>query len=59
MLSEARKRAKDRGENMMNDEVNAIMAPLNDLKVSFKTPHGLTTQNDGAVERALFKTSLV
>ena len=36
MLSEARKRAKDRGENMMNDEVNAIMAPLNDLKVSFK-----------------------
>ena len=36
MLSEARKRAKDRGENMMNDEVNAIMAPLNDLKVGFK-----------------------
>ena len=37
IFSEARKRAKDRGENMMNDEVNAIMAPLNDLKVGFKS----------------------
>ena len=49
---------------MMNDEVNAIMAPLNDLKVSFKESplvqfseilvvlyyYGLTTQNDSAVE---------
>lgn len=33
---------------MMNDEVNAIMAPLNDLKVGF--PHMLTTKNGGAVE---------